>query len=215
MTGVADGAALGFLKTGDLVLFAGRGLAHGLARWFGRSFWSHVALVLRTSDDPEPRLWEALSAGARRGTAVAPLAARIAAARGRVSVRCLNRALGGAQCERLEGLRRELDERAPSKRGLIDLMGAADDGWLGAGPDMLGDPMDGELVALAYQRLGLLDDVAHGGLPAGRYRPGQFAEACRLELKSGYALGPELVLRDAVAASAWGGATRRAAEIPG
>lgn len=210
---IADGAALGFVKTGDIVLFAGRGLSHGLARWFGRSPWSHVAMVLRTNDDPEPRLWEALSTGAHRGTAVVRLAARIAAFRGRVSVRCLNRALAVAQCERLEELRRELDERA-AKRGLIDLMGAADDGWLGAGPDMLGDPLDGELVALAYQSLGLLDDVAHGGMAPSRYRPGRFADACRLELKSGYALGPELVLRDTEAASAWSGARPQTAEIP-
>jgi hypothetical protein len=214
MNGVADGAALGFLKTGDIVLFAGRGLTHGLARWFGRTPWSHVAMVLRTSDDAEPRLWEVIRAGAHRGTGVVRLAARIAAFRGRVSVRCLNRALAVGQCERLDGLRRELDERA-ARRGLIDLMGAADDGWLGAGPDMLGDPMDGELVALAYQRLGLLDDVAHGGMPPSLYRPGRFAEACRLELKSGYALGPELVLRDTEAATAWNDARPQTAEIPG
>lgn len=202
MHGVADGAALGFLGTGDIVLFAGRGLTHGLARWFGRSPWSHVAMVLRAGDDAEPLLWEAVCAGPHRGTAVVRLAARIAGFRGRVSARCLNRALAAAQCERLEALRRELAARV-AKRGLIDLMGAADDGWLGAGPDMLGEPMDGELVALAYQRLGLLDDVAHGGIPPSRYRPRRFAEACGLELKSGYALGPELVLRDPEAAAAW------------
>jgi hypothetical protein len=214
MIGVADGAALGFLKTGDIVLFAGRGLTQGLSRWFGRSPWSHVAMVLRASDDAEPRLWEAVCAGPQRGTAVVRLAARLAGFRGRISARCLNRALAPAQCERLEGLRRELAERV-ARRGLLDLMGAADDGWLGAGPDMLGDPLDGELVALAYQRLGLLDDVAHGGMPPSRYRPGRFAEACRLELKSGYALGPELVLHDPEAATAWRGAPPQTAEIPG
>ena len=213
MHGVADGAALGFLGTGDIVLFGGRGLTHGLARWFGRSPWSHVAMVLRAGDDAEPLLWEAVCAGPHRGTAVVRLAARIAGFRGRVSARCLNRALAAAQCERLEALRRELAARV-AKRGLIDLMGAADDGWLGARPDMLGEPMDGELVALAYQRLGLLDDVAHGGIPPSRYRPGRFAEACGLELKSGYALGPELVLRDPEAAAAWSG-VGPAAAIPG
>lgn len=213
MNAVADAAALSFLKTGDIVLFAGLGLTHGLAKWFGRSPWRHVAMVLRASDDTEPRLWEAISAGPHRGTAVVGAAARIAGFRGRVSVRCLNRALAAAQCERLEALRRELAERV-ARRGLLDLMGAADDGWLGAGPDMLGDPMDGELVALAYQRLGLLDAADHGGMPPSRYRPGRFAEACRLELKGGYALGPELVLRDAEAAPAWSGIRPQTAEIP-
>jgi len=209
---IADRAALGSLKTGDIVLFAGRGLTHGMLRWFSRNPWTHVAMVLRASDDAEPRLWEAISAGPHRGTAVVRLAARIAGFRGRVSVRCLNRALAAAQCERLETLRRELSERV-ARRGLLDLMGAADDGWLGAGPDMLGDPMDSELVALAYQRLGLLDDVAHGGMPPSRYRPGRFAEACRLELKGGYALGPELALRDTEDATAWSGVRPQTAEI--
>ena len=50
-----------------------------------------------------------------------------------------NRALAATQCDRLEALRREVAGRA-AKRGLFDLMGAADDGWLGARPEILGDP---------------------------------------------------------------------------
>ncbi|MGH6900408.1 MAG: hypothetical protein ACREJ5_28315, partial [Geminicoccaceae bacterium] len=135
MTEVDDRAGASLLKTGDVVLFAGRGLARGLIRWFSRSPWIHVGLLLRAGDDAEPLLWEAVCAGPHRGTAVVRLAARIAGFRGRISVRCLNRALAPAQCERLEALRRELAERG-ARRGLLDLIGAADDGWLSAGPDM-------------------------------------------------------------------------------
>jgi hypothetical protein len=198
------------LKTGDLVLFAGGSPASGLIRWFRRSLWTHVGLVLRCPEDSEPWLWEAHGAGPHEGTTMVRLAARIPRCRGRVAARCLNRALGERHRAHLDELRTEIAARGASRR-LLDLMGAADDGFLGARPEMLGDPMDGELVAAAYQRLGLLDDAANGGLPASRYRPWQFAERHRLELKAGYALGPELVLRDPDRAAVWPAASPQTA----
>jgi hypothetical protein len=201
----ADGSTLlSELKTGDLVLFTGQGSVRGLLKWLGRTSWTHVGLVLRGPEDAEPLLWEAACEGPRRGTFVVRLAARMAGFRGRMSVRCLNRPLASAQCQRLEGLRQEMAERSHA-RGLLDLMGAADDGWLGARRDNLGDPTDAELVAEVYQRLGLLPEVAHGGMLPGEYRPRQFAEGHGLELKNGYALGPELLLRDRAHAVGWGG----------
>jgi hypothetical protein len=199
---VSIDASLSALNTGDIVLFTGQGLARGLARWFNRSPWAHVGLVLRAPDAAEPLLWEALCAAPRRGTLASPLALRIARARGRISARCLNRPLAPAQCQRLETLQREVAERA-RPRGLFDLIGAADDGWVGARRDNLGELTDGELVAEAYQRIGLLDDVARGGKAPGDYRPWHFCASHGLELKGGYALGPELVLRPAERAVGW------------
>jgi hypothetical protein len=203
MASIDAAAWLSVLKTGDLVLFTGQGLARGLARWFNRSPWTHVGLVLRAPDAAQPLLWEALVGGPGRGTIAAPLAVRMARARGRTSVRCLNRPLGASQCERLEALRQEVTERA-RPRSLFDLIGAAEDGWVGARRDNLGEPTDGELVAEAYQRIGLLDDVARGGKAPGDYRPWHFCASHGLELKNGYALGPELVLREAERAVGWG-----------
>ena len=200
MTSIDSALQLGGLKTGDLVLFAGP--PSGLIKWFRRSPWTHVGLVLRRVDDPEPWLWEAHGAGPHEGTLMVRLAARLARFRGRIAARCLNRALGDAHCARLEALREEIAERG-ARRRLLDLMAAADDGWLGSRPEMLGDPMDGELVAAAYQRIGLLDDAGHGGSPASRYRPWQFAEPHGVALKDGYALGPELMLRDPDRAIGW------------
>ena len=64
--------------------------------------------------------------------------------------------------------------------------------------------MDGELVAEAYQRIGLLDDIVRGGKAPGDFRPWHFCARHGLELKNGYALGPELVLRDADRTVGWG-----------
>jgi hypothetical protein len=204
------GALLSELKTGDLVLFAGQGLTSGLFKWLGRSDCTHVGLVLRGPGEAEPRLWEAGSEGPRRGTRVVRLAVRMAECRGRMSARCLNRPLAGVQCRRLDSLQQEMAERARAP-GLLDLMGAADDGWLGGRRDKLGDPTDAELVAEAYQRLGLLDDVAHGGLLPSAYRPRQFAQDRGLALKNGYALGPELLLRDAEHPVSWSRVSRQPA----
>jgi hypothetical protein len=202
MVSADAGTLLSVLKSGDLVLFTGQGLTRGLFKWFGRAAGTHVGLVLRGPEDTEPLLWEAGFEGPRRGTLVGRLAVRMAGFHGRISVRCLNRPLAAAQCERLAAMRREVAERARG-RGLLDIIGAAEDGWLGARRDNLGDPTDGELVAEAYQRLGLLD--ARGGMLASAYRPRQFAERHGLELKNGYALGPELVLREPDHAVDWSG----------
>jgi hypothetical protein len=211
MMNADTGALLSELKSGDLVLFAGQGVTSGLLKWLGRSAWTHVALVLRGPGDAEPQLWEAGSDGPRRGTRVVRLAVRMAEFRGRMSARCLNRPLAGAQCHSLDGLQQELAERARAP-GLLDLMGAADDGWLGGRRDKLGDPTDAELVAEAYQRLGLLDDATHGGPLPSAYRPRQFGQRHDLALKNGYALGPELLLRDAEPAAGWGRVSRQPAE---
>ena len=123
MVSINADASLSGLKTGDLVLFTGQGLARGFARWFNRSPWTHVGLVLRGPIAAEPLLWEALWGGPRRGTIAAPLAGRMARSGGRISVRCLNRPLAPTQCQRLEALRQEVSERARA-RGLLDLIGA-------------------------------------------------------------------------------------------
>jgi hypothetical protein len=198
---------LSTLKTGDLVLFTGNSPARSLFKWFSRAAWTHVGLVLRAPEDSEPLLWEAAREGPRRGT----LVVRLAGFRGRMSVRCLNRPLARAQCQRLDALRQEMAARSRA-RGLLDLMGAADDGWLGARRDNLGDPTGAELVAEAYQRLGLLPDIAHGGVLPSEYRPRQFAEGQGLELKGGYALGPELPLRDPDHDVDWSGVSAQPAE---
>jgi hypothetical protein len=194
-----DALSSNLLKTGDLVLFAGSGSWLG-GLWPRRAGWTHVGLVLRRAGDPEPLLWEAQD-GLHRGTALTPLAARITRFTGRIGVRCLSRPLERGQCERLEALRRDLAR--PPEHGLLDLIAAADDGWLGARPEHLGEPTDAELVATVYQGLGLLEAVETGGPPPSRFRPRHFAGGYGLELENGYALGPEIVLQEPAHASGW------------
>ena len=186
------------LKSGDLVLFAGSRGWLGRLPWRRGGDWTHVGLVLRRADDPEPLLWEARD-GLRHGAALGPLAARLARFPGRVAARCLSRPLGRAQYERLEALRQDLARQRT--HGLLDLIAAAEEGWLGARPEHLGEPTDAELVATVYQELGLLAAAGSGGRPANRFRPRDFAGAIRLD--GGYALGAEIVLHEPADARGW------------
>ena len=200
MNRVDASSAIGLLKSGDLVLFAGPGSWLARLPWRRAAAWTHVGLVLRRADDPEPLLWEARD-GLHQGTALVPLASRIARFSGRIAARCLSRPLERGQCERLEALRRELAR--PPEHNLLDLIAAAEDGWLGAGSKHLGEPTDAELVATVYQGLGLLDDAETGGQPPRRFRPRHFAGSHGLALKNGYALGPEIVLQEPAGAPGW------------
>ena len=116
-----DALSGSLLKTGDLVLFAGSGGWLGRL-WHRRPGWTHVGLVLRRAGDLEPLLWE-VQDGLRHGTAIAPLAARIARFAGRVGVRCLSRPLERSHCERLEALRQELGPTASARSSRSDRCG--------------------------------------------------------------------------------------------
>lgn len=180
------------LKTGDLVLLAPAPPAPWLPGWLGGRRWKHVALVIR-DDQSEPMILETAPAGAASsGVRLRRLVKRLATHSGRISVRRLNRALSSAQCERLDAWRREIEGRQ-RRRSLMDLMGAGEDGWLAGEPAALGTPLPGELVAEAFQRIGLLDGPGRG-LPARAYTPQRFAEREDLRLKQGYELRPEVRL---------------------
>lgn len=196
---------LATLKTGDLVLFAPPDLAGGLLGRLGRRAWKRVALVVRDAEHAEPMIWETAPGGMARGR-LRRLAKRLEAHIGRISVRRLNRPLTAAQCDELAAWRHAVGE-APIRRSLIDLIGGGEDGWLGRDQAVLGAPLPAELAAEGYQRIGLLDDPEHGGLPAERYTPRHFSERAGLGLRQGYALGPELPLTPAEAAGAGEGLT--------
>lgn len=184
----------GLLRTGDLVLFAPHGLAGWLPGGLGRRRWKRVALVVRDAEHAEPMIWETSPAGAAGpGVRLRRLAKRLARHRGRISARRLNRPLDSARCDALAAWRAELQARR-EQSSLIDLMGAGDDGWLGADEPYLGARLPGELVAEGYQRIGLLMAPPKGGMAARWYTPSHFAERAQLRLGLDYALGPEIPL---------------------
>ena len=139
----------------------------------------------RGPEDPEPLLWEAVCEGTAprhaRGAACGAHDRLVAA-----DERALSEPAADQRALPASGCPATGDGRGPRAPGLLALMGAADDGWLGARRDHLGDPTDAELVgsSSAPRSSGRRRAWRHGTCG---YRPQQFAEGHRLELKHGYA----------------------------
>ena len=124
-----------------------------------------------------------------RGVQLVPLSERTRAYDGAIAVRRLEGVtLGHDARSALMELRRELRGR-PYERSLVALARAAYDGAGGANAEDLSSLFCSELVAEAYQRMGLLGDE----VPSSELTPGDFAAHSRLTLLAG-TLGPEIVL---------------------
>ena len=193
------------LDTGDLVLFRGAGRV--FSRIIQRA--TRCGLVARGHGDAPAgvrltcALWESTGLGGRcpgphararhaRGCA-ARAAQRAGAQPARAPSRCgeLDRGYPRARTrgQSADGrLRRELRGR-PYEQSLVALARAAYDGPGGANAEDLSSLFCSELVAEAYQRLGLLgDDIA-----SSEFTPSDFAAHSPLTLLRG-TLGDEIVL---------------------
>lgn len=189
------------LKTGDIVLFAGKSGTAESIKWVTLSRWSHVGLVLRLPQYDYPCLWEAttdatlacLETGRRRpGVQLVSLEARLQEHDGDVACRRLELELEGSALEQLASLRQRLRGRA-YESNVLELMGAAYDGPFGEQVENLVELFCSELVAAAYQAIGL---IGAGGKASNEYVPADFSERWeRLPWLRGR-LGPEVMLKN-------------------
>jgi hypothetical protein len=190
------------LKTGDLVLFAGKGLASNSIKWVTLSRWSHVAMVLRTPEQRDPCLWEASTdvsvpgidgRPARSGVQLVALRQRLLRYDGEFAVRRLVGArLAPGDLAALARLRRRLLFR-PYESSTRQLMAAAYDGPGGEQRECLQELFCSELIAETYQALRLLDDRP-GSKPSNEYTPADFSQQHEaLHWRRGR-LGPEILL---------------------
>ena len=190
------------LKTGDIVLFAGKSGTAESIKWVTLSRWSHVGLVLRLPQYDYPCLWEAttdatlacLETGlCRSGVQLVSLEARLREHDGDVACRRLDLELEGGALEQLAGLRQRLRGRA-YESNVLELMGAAYDGPFGEQAENLAELFCSELVAAAYQAIGL---IGVDGKASNEYVPADFSERWeRLPWLRGR-LGPEVMLKNA------------------
>ena len=183
------------LRTGDIVLFSGKGAVSNIIKLATSSAWSHVGMVLRLPQSGAVFLWESTTLSnlkdvvdgkAKRGVQLVLLSDRLRTYDGRAQIRHLE------SFDVTEGMYYNLMQFREDVRGRtyeesrVELAKAAYDGPLGANEEDLSSLFCSELVAEAYQRLELLAEPPLG-LPSNEYTPRDFSGS--LVLRRGAALG--------------------------
>lgn len=186
-------------RSGDLWVFTGRKLADRAIRVATNSPVNHVAMALAIDDLP-PLLWHAelgrsmvdvWTGELQRGAQLHRLTEAVDTWVNRYGQQAYVRQLDPSATRDMEnaalGVVRELSgRRFPSTLGLVGH-------WL-KGRARRKVTFEAiycaELVAMTYQRMGLLDDRK----PLNWYDPGRFWSGDRLELLGGAVLGPEIAV---------------------
>ncbi len=186
------------LQTGDIVLFSGKGgLSTGI-KWFTASRWSHLGMVVRPTDFDVVLLWEAspitdikdfMTGKVHKGVRLVALSERIQTYEGEICIRHLSVERKPKMLKALNRLREDLKNR-PFETDVIELLKSAWEGPFGQNEPDLSSLFCSELVAEAYQHMGLLDKHK----PSNEYTPRDFSEEGQLKLIKGR-LGKEKMVR--------------------
>jgi hypothetical protein len=192
------------LKTGDLVLFSSDELVGRLIRFGTGSVWSHIGMVIHIEEWELVLLWESTTlqnikefdSGQKFvGVQLVALSQKIREFTGRIAIRMLSRPLDKNQLETLASFRRQAARLVSFEGSKWELIRAAVDGpWellVGQNREDLSNLFCAELIAEAYERIGLLVDGANER-PSNEYTPGDFGSERRLALMGGYELGSEI-----------------------
>lgn len=173
------------LETGDIVLFSSRKPLGNVIQLVTRSKWTHVGMIIRS--DVAILLWESrgLSSllglapgGDKRGVALVSLSDRLRDFVGEVWVRPLEVERTPEMLKKLAELREDVSGR-DYEAHITELMKAYYDGPLGNNTEELSTIFCSELVAEAYQCMGLLAEPPQG-MPSNEYTPIDFARGLPL-----------------------------------
>ena len=185
----------GDLRTGDIILFSGKGGISHAIKLTTNSKWSHVGMVLRLPESQAAFLWEsttltnlkdAIDGRVKRGVQLVLLSDRVRTYDGEASIRHLHGyTVDNHSYLNLMQFRQEVRGRA-YEQDKLELIRAAYDGPFGHNQEDLSSLFCSELVAEAYQRLGLLQQPPQG-LPSNEYTPRDFARD--INLQQGASLG--------------------------
>ena len=188
------------LKTGDVVLFSGKGGISAGIKWATLSRWSHVGMIVVLPEYDFVTVWESTTLSSivdldtklpHKGVQLVPFSSRIEGYGGEVAVRQLDGVtFDDGDIKNLMLLRRKLAGKK-YEQDKIELIKAAYDGPLGRNSEDLTSLFCSELVAEAYQRLGLLSEDK----PSNEYTPADFSDKRQLKLLEG-ALGKEVILKE-------------------
>ena len=171
------GVASARLRTGDVLLFSGRGLASDTVRLFTRSYWSHIGIVVRIRGINQPLVLESTTLSETNdlfqgrpvsGVALVPFADRVNEYDGVIALRQWHGdALSPARQRMIERLALRLCHR-PYKNYVFCHLRA----WLTGYPERdFSSMFCSELVAELYRRAGRLPSQ----IDPRRFVPGHFA----------------------------------------
>jgi len=194
------------LKTGDILLFSGKsGISEGI-KFFTLSKWSHVGMVYRPNDPLDEKgtvfCWESttlsnladadtgkLTQGVQR-VELSERLERCFASGYEINVRPLSKPLTDDMIRTLNAFRHEVSGR-PYEKNKLELLKAAYDGIFGENKEDLSSLFCSEMVAEAYQRMGLFTKA----VPSNEYTPKDFSmEKKRLTLDLGYSFLDEIAI---------------------
>ena len=172
------------VKTGDLVLFDGHGKASRLIKSITGSQWSHIGMIVvnealgmvQLFESTKGRGLDVFTGKYVRGVRLTMLSDAIRNCNGAVAVRRLNRPLGLFEQAAFASWRRVSMGR-PYERSLFELWKAAFVGPLGKNTEALWSLFCSELVAEAYQRMGILGEPPVAP-PSNEYTPADFSTEC-------------------------------------
>lgn len=194
------------LDTGDIVLFSGKGLISMGLKIGALCTWSHVAMVVRVKEPDVALLYQStpvckakdfMDGILKNGVQINVLSEAVKTYNGKVAIRHLSVARTPEMLNGLSRFRQKVKNR-PYEDRIIDMVKAVWDGPLGHVDEDLSSLFCSELVAEAYQRMGLLPGNESGGKESSEYTPKNFSdEGDNLELQLGASLGEEIVIRDA------------------
>ena len=192
------------INTGDIVLFSGKGnISHGI-KLVTNSKWSHVAMAVRLPEWDTVMLWESTTLSSladvidgtkKSGVQLVLMSDRLKIYNGEATVRHLQ----GVDVDQNLKLKKKLMDfrksvrNRPYEKSKIELIKAAYDGPFGYNEEDLSSLFCSELVAEAYQQMGLLPD-APKGLSSNEYTPKDFSDKGRLALRKGVSLSKEIPL---------------------
>jgi hypothetical protein len=202
MAGTTYDAIRTSLTTGDIVLFSGNRKFSTAIRWFTKSIWSHVGMVLNLKEHDLVLVWEStkldnvkdiVDKKAKKGVQLVPLSDRIKEYPGKVAVRRLEVEGKEEMNEPLMDFRKEVKDRDYEK-DMVELLKSAYEGPMGENVEDLSSLFCSELVAEAYQRMGLLLKEPEGP-PSNEYTPKNFSSEHELKLQMRATLGEEIYVK--------------------
>jgi hypothetical protein len=192
------------LKTGDIVLFSGKSGFSRSIKWFTWSPWTHIGMILRIPQFSDPLIWEslrvpelpdAIDGTMKSGVQLLHYKDRVQACTCAVGIRSLNQPISDDMYNKLIEFRESVKNR-PYESSFLELIRAAWDGPFGRNEENLESLFCSELIAEAYQTMGLLQCDKKGGAPSNEYTPKYFSEKGNLPLLGRWSLGPTRVIKD-------------------